>query len=430
MPSFRQAAVSIMIVLTLVSCRRDPEKAKKQYLESGNKYFDRGLYKQASIQYQNAIKIDRKFGPAHYKLAVLYLKEKPAQVAPAYKEFRTARELLKDNQAYQEEYKQSLIRLAELNIVFSYRDKTSLESVEGYCDELQKVDPNSFDLYRLRGDLAFTRGAQLLAPDAPTADKANIDALFDQAMVNYRKAEELKPRDPGIAMQLGMILEQKRQYVQAEPYFRKVIEIDKTAPLGYTSLYKLYMMQQKTDQAEQVLKEAIQNNPKTREFLERLAFHYGSLGRKDDMLNVLLQIKSHAKDFDAVYQVVGDFYLRMGDFDSALREYREGVTKDVKHKSNYQHSIVEVLLRQGKRAEAAGVNAQVLKDNPKDADAKSLAATSFWIKAISPTRWRNCRRWSPAPRTSRGALSARTRLSGQRKTGVQGIGPPAVHTGD
>jgi Flp pilus assembly protein TadD len=37
--------------------------------------------------------------------------------------------------------------------------------------------------------------------------------------------------------------------------------------------------------------------------------------------------------------------------------------------------MIEVLLRQGKRAEAAEVNNQILKDNPKDPDAKGLAAT-------------------------------------------------------
>jgi tetratricopeptide (TPR) repeat protein len=141
------------------------------------------------------------------------------------------------------------------------------------------------------------------------------------------------------------------------------------------SLYRLYMKEQKTAEAEQLLKEAIQNNPKSPEFLERLAYHYGAMGRRDDMLNVLAQIKSHAKDFDAVYQVVGDFYLRTGDPEAALREYREGVQKDTKHKNTYQHDIIQVLLRQGKKAEAAEVNNEILKENPKDPDARALTAT-------------------------------------------------------
>jgi len=52
-----------------------------------------------------------------------------------------------------------------------------------------------------------------------------------------------------------------------------------------------------------------QGSLKKDEYLESLAYHYGSLGRRDDMLNVLQQIKSHAKDFPQAYLRVGDFYL-------------------------------------------------------------------------------------------------------------------------
>jgi tetratricopeptide (TPR) repeat protein len=194
-------------------------------------------------------------------------------------------------------------------------------------------------------------------------------------MENYRKADSIKPNDPGVSMQIAFILERQKHLPEAEPYFRKVIEKDKTSNLAYMNLYRLYMVEQKTPEAEQLLKEAIQNNPKTPVYLERLAFHYGALGRRDDMLNVLAQIKAHAKDFEAVYSVVGDFYLRTGDTESALREYREGILKDPTRKTLYQHDIISTLLRQGKRAEAAEVNNQVLKENPKDPDATSLRAT-------------------------------------------------------
>ena len=72
---------------------------------------------------------------------------------------------------------------------------------------------------------------------------------------------------------------------------------------------------------------------------------------------------------------MGDFYLRMGDGDSAIREYKEGIAKDAKKKSTYQKRVIEVLMRQGKRSEAAELNAQILKETPNDNDARGLAAT-------------------------------------------------------
>jgi tetratricopeptide (TPR) repeat protein len=372
MPSFRRVAIAFLLALTLVSCRRDPNTAKTHYLESGNKFFDRGRYKEAAIQYQNAIKIDPKFGPAHYRLGLVYLQAKPAKVLLALREYRRAVELLKSNQAYQEEYKQAIIRLSELNVAFLYKDNSALVDVQGYCDELFKKDPHSFDGFRLSGDLNF-RKAQTDFEQNPLS--STYAGKLDAAMVDYRQADAVKPGDAGVAMQIATILQGQKQYAAAEPYFRRVIDKDKTSMPAYMGLYRLYMTEQKINEAEQLLKEAVRNNPKTPDYLERLAYHYGSLGRRDDMVNVLQQIKAHAKDFDAVNQVVGDFYLRMGDADSALKEYREGTVKDTRHKATYQHAIVEVLLRQGKRVEAADVNAQVLKENPKDADAKSLAAT-------------------------------------------------------
>src|ERR1035438_4241332 len=74
MRSIRLVAVVLAVLVGLASCSRDPNVVKKHYLESGNKYFDKGRYKEASIQYRNALKRDAKYGPAYYKLALVSLK--------------------------------------------------------------------------------------------------------------------------------------------------------------------------------------------------------------------------------------------------------------------------------------------------------------------------------------------------------------------
>src|SRR5580698_3542176 len=99
MPFFRRSSIVLLLALTLVSCKRDPNVAKKQYLESGNKYFEHARYKNAAIQYQNAIKIDRKYGPAYYKLGMVYMKMSPPQPGTAIRHFRRAVEVLEGNQA-------------------------------------------------------------------------------------------------------------------------------------------------------------------------------------------------------------------------------------------------------------------------------------------------------------------------------------------
>ena len=56
------------------SCSRDPSVAKQKYLDSGNRYFDKGQYRSAAIQYQNAIRVDPSFEDGHARLAQAYLK--------------------------------------------------------------------------------------------------------------------------------------------------------------------------------------------------------------------------------------------------------------------------------------------------------------------------------------------------------------------
>src|SRR6202020_3569501 len=67
-------ALSLALGLT-VGCHRDPNKEKQRYLESGKRYADQGKLKEATIQFANALKVDRNFGDAHYQLAKVFIKQ-------------------------------------------------------------------------------------------------------------------------------------------------------------------------------------------------------------------------------------------------------------------------------------------------------------------------------------------------------------------
>src|SRR2546430_15053720 len=88
----RYLAIALAAIF-LISCNRDPNYLKGKYLQSGNKYFSAGRYKEASIMYRKAIEADRKFGPAYYHLALTDLKL--GHVPNAVPALRRAVELLK-----------------------------------------------------------------------------------------------------------------------------------------------------------------------------------------------------------------------------------------------------------------------------------------------------------------------------------------------
>src|SRR5438067_11803299 len=91
--SIRPAFCCLALFLLTLSCSRDPNVVKQRYLNNGNKYFEKGKYKEASIMYRTALQKDAKFGEAYYHLALTDLKSQ--QAVSAVQSLRRAVELLK-----------------------------------------------------------------------------------------------------------------------------------------------------------------------------------------------------------------------------------------------------------------------------------------------------------------------------------------------
>jgi len=360
-----RSLVVVLTALTLVSCSRDPNVAKKRYLENGNKYFAKGKFKEASIMYRNALQKDQRYGAAYYHLAQTDLKL--GRIPNALGELRRAIELIPKDQP---EHLDSEVRLAEIYLAFT-RESQFLSEVDGITKELLQRDPNSFDGHRLTADLDFVRAQDSFHHGQPEL----TEKLLTAAIAEYRKASAIKPPEPALKMQLARALTADRQFPEAEQIYKQLINDDKHAIQAYNELYGVYLTQSKPGDAEQVLKMGAANNPKQMSFLVSLASYYASQKRQNDMVAVLNQIKAHVKDYDRAYLVVGDFYFRNGDMAEALNQYKEGMAADSKQKATYQKRMIEVLMRQNRRTEAADINAAILKDNPKDSDARGLQAS-------------------------------------------------------
>ena len=79
----------------LTGCSRDPSVRKQKYFESGEKYFSQGKYREAVIQFSNAVQIDPRFAQGHAQLAQTYLKLGDTQ--RAYNELSRTLELTPDD---------------------------------------------------------------------------------------------------------------------------------------------------------------------------------------------------------------------------------------------------------------------------------------------------------------------------------------------
>src|ERR1700721_505665 len=73
--SILRLALALGLIATVFAgCSRDPNVRKQKYFGSGQRYFEKGQYREAAIQYKNAVQIDSTYGNAHYGLAQSLLK--------------------------------------------------------------------------------------------------------------------------------------------------------------------------------------------------------------------------------------------------------------------------------------------------------------------------------------------------------------------
>ena len=64
----------VFVASLLTGCHRDPQVVKQKDLAKATDYFQKGKYREAIIEDQNALQVDSQFAPAHYQLAQSYMK--------------------------------------------------------------------------------------------------------------------------------------------------------------------------------------------------------------------------------------------------------------------------------------------------------------------------------------------------------------------
>src|ERR1700686_325480 len=132
------AAVSVLILLA--ACSRDPRVVSRKYVDSGNKYFDRGKYKEASIMYRRALNKDMRYGDAWYRLGLANLKLRiPGE---ARRDFSRAMEIDPGNT-------DAIGKLGDIDMAFYLVDpqgyRALLADLKDLAQQLFKKDPKSFD---------------------------------------------------------------------------------------------------------------------------------------------------------------------------------------------------------------------------------------------------------------------------------------------
>jgi tetratricopeptide (TPR) repeat protein len=347
MKNYRNALrILIFCALALLAgCSRDPNVRKQKYFASGEKYFAQARYREAVIQYSNAVQIDPRFADAHAKLAQAYLKL--GDSAHTFQELNRTVELAPNNYRAQ-------IDLSNLLISVRNPDGSPvpdmLQQAKTHLDLLSKEQPDNAETH---------------------AAWANYHSALNDlstATQEMQRAIKLDPNRADSYLMLALLQQRAKQPDQAEASFKKAIEVDPKNLNAQLALGGFYEAHNRLPEAEQQFRRAIEIDPKAaapRAVLVRLLMQQG---KKDETESFLKQTKKDLPDNPDSYRMLGDFYFALGDLDKALAEYTSLYNdhpKDAQVKNNY----IQILILKNRLDEAATLNDEILKASPHDADA-------------------------------------------------------------
>src|SRR5258708_2066743 len=182
--SIRQLLSFLVLLAISVSCSRDPNVIKARYLQNGNKYFDKGKYKEASIMYRTALQKDQKFGEAYYRMALTQLKME--QPFAAIQSLRRAVELLKPQQP---ERMDARVKLADVYLDYlerlSKREAEIVDEIALTASDLVKADPKSLDGHRLKGRLSFIAAQEAASKKEATKMKERLQEAIASCSLSF-----------------------------------------------------------------------------------------------------------------------------------------------------------------------------------------------------------------------------------------------------
>jgi tetratricopeptide (TPR) repeat protein len=392
------AAVCLLAAL-LTGCSRDPNVRKQKYLESGQRYFDKGQYREAEIQFENAIQVDSRFADAHYKLALAAMKLQ--QWPTAYQELLTTVQLQPDQYAAHLDMANLLIMGRQFN------------DAKEHLDLLAQKQPDNPDVYIARANYyAATSNTTAALADMQKAlqlDPSRSDSYlnlalllvrgeqWDAAEVNFKKAVALNPKSMNALVSLGSFYQTRGRFPEAEQVFRRAIETAADDPSPRLSLASLYMAENKPGQAEDFLRQSKKDFPND-------AVGYRMLG---DFYFANNQLDKATAEYAALYQdhpkdlVVKKNYIQLLILKDRLDEARKLNDEVVKAKRDDPDAQVykgEIEIRSGKASDAVNTLQAVLKNDPDNAVAHyqlGLAFDQLGNTNRAEAEWRNAVRLRP-----------------------------------
>jgi tetratricopeptide (TPR) repeat protein len=320
--------VVTLLCISAAACS-DPEVAKRKHLAKGDALMAEGKPAEAILEYRNAIRIDRRFGEARFKLAAA--QSSTGNLQDAAKEYVRAADLLPERSDAQLQAASIMIAQKQFEVALKYADNA-------LAAEPTLVDAHLVRAYALAGQ----------------SDTESAIRELETAMVDA-------PLDARLHTSLGGLRASAGNAAEAEKSFRKAIEIDPKSIPAHLALAHYLWSSTKTDEAEQAINQAIALEPNGISANRMLAIFLIARNRSSEAEAPLLRLVN-AKD-DAAAFTLADLYSRTGRQDQARALY--GSLKDNKRiRATAVARLAALEYATGRRGHAHDIVDAEFKANP------------------------------------------------------------------
>ena len=332
-------AATLLVGIT-AGCHHDPNVLKQKYLESGKRYAKDGKYKEATIQFSNALRVDHNFADAHYQLALTYLRMGSAM--PAYAELSRTVNLRPDNV-------QARIDLGNLLLAGKQSDRAAEQA-----KAVLAINNNNADAYALLSSIAATKG-----------DRAT-------ALAQIQHALSIDPNRSSFHAALGLIEgSDPASAPNAEDQLRKAASLDSTNVTAHLALASL--LERKGDLAGALAQQqaAVAAAPKDISARASLAQLYLRQGDKAAAEKTLQKAAEDLPDEAGASQLLQTYYVQTGQLDHAESVFADLVQKHPKSVP-LRLSYARILIGRKDVPKAKSVLADLMKADSGNAEVAVL----------------------------------------------------------
>lgn len=340
----------VAALVALAGCG-DSEASKKRLIETGNKYFASGKFREASLIYRKVIQKDPRYGEAYYRLALTDIRQ--GRPVDAVKALRRAVELQPEND-------DAHSKLGDLYLTFYLIDRNKnkqiLVDLRDLAGKVLKRNPRNFQGLRMQGYVHVA------------------DEDWEKAIAAFRQASEVKPEDSEVLLALMQALLKNGSKAEAESMAREALTKNKSYLPFYDFLYSLRMNEKNLGAAEALFQEKVANNPKSWDAMTTLAIHYLKTNNRQKMVETMQGAAKRTQDFPNGHAEAGDFFYKIGDLELARQEYEAASVTNSAKRVDSQRKIVEIYAAQGKSAEAVALADKLVAEYPDDSHSKAIRA--------------------------------------------------------